>query len=490
VKIEKWLLVLAPAAGLATVALGLRLGAPSTQRAAIVYAAAAPLHDHVRALSIEVFRDQGGVREPVAGLPVDVEADAIDRAAHGRGCRGTTNDDGVIECVVNVGVPPFLREVAVYEPDRARYGEYLASGTPVERHAEVLSPPAPWLPFVRREGEVEIDAVLVGERAAPGFPATIWVRALDRDTRRALAGASVEFEGDASLTPAVAKGTTDARGWASIGVTPLGLAVTVTLRARARRAMPADGPEILGEWVGPFPMAPGAARVDTHPRWSPDEPIEIALTEPIAWRNAYVEIDDARGRAWATTVSGGAARGDGTTVTGLHPPALAPGLYWAIASASPFGATEGEGRTAYRAFFVAASDEAALALGTSPEACAAPSDVRDAARALGPCLALSARPAIERWEALDGFDALSGVDRGRRRIGLRIALFGLLAAALLEATLLLQGAARACVRWAIDGGAPVPAGRNAVSRLWTVAVTMLVALLGFALIAAVLFRVS
>ena len=486
--VEKWLLVLAPAVGLATVALGLRLGAPSTQRAAIVYAAPAPLRNPVRALSIEVFRDHGGVREPVAGLAVDVQADAVDRVAR---CHGTTNDDGVIECVVNVGIPPFLRGLTVSEPDRALYDELLATGTPVERPAaQVLSPGAPWLPFVRREGEIEIDAVLVGERAAPGFPASIWVRTLDRDTRRPVAGASVELEGDASLTPVVARGTTDAHGWASIAVTPLGLAVTATLRARGRRDGPSDGAEILGEWVGPFPMAPGAARVETRPRWQPDGPIEVVLTEPVAWRNAYVEIDDARGRAWAATVNGGAARGDGTVTAGLHPPPLAPGLYWAVASAAPFGATEGEGRTAYRAFFVAASDEAALALGASPEACAAPADPRDAARALGPCLALSARPAIARWEALDGFDALRAVDLGRRATGLQIALFGLLAAALLEATLLLQGAARARVRWAIDGGAPTPARGFAVSRLWTVAVTVLVALLGFALIAAVLFRVS
>jgi hypothetical protein len=487
VNLTKWMLVLTPAAGLATVALGLRVGAPSTQRAAIVYAAPAPLHNQVRSLSIEVFRDQGGVREPVAGSPVDVEAETVDDAAQ---CRATTNDDGVAECVVNVGMPPLLRGLTVFGTDHAR-DAVLASGTPVEPPAgPVLSPPVPWLPFVRREGEVEIDAVLVGERAAPGFPATIWVHTVERDTRRPLAGASVELEGDASLTPAVAKGTTDARGWASIAVTPLGLAVTVTLRARGRRAVPGDGPEILGEWVAPFPMAPGAARVDTRPRWSPDEPIEIALTEPVAWRNAYVEIDDARGRAWATTVSGGAARGDGTVIEGLHPPALAPGLYWAVASAAPFGAAEGDGRTAYRAFFVAASDDAALALGASREACAAPSDPRDAARALGPCLALSARPAIARWEALDGFDALRAVDRGRRKSGLQIALFGLLAAALLEATLLLQGAARARVRWGIDGAAPVPAGGFAASRLWTVAVTVLVALLGFALIAAVLFRIG
>ena len=119
----------------------------------------------------------------------------------------------------------------------------------------------------------------------------------------------------------------------------------------------------------------------------------------------------------------------------------------------------------------------------------APGD-RGPARALGPCLALSARPAIARWEALNGFDALRAVDRGRRSTGLRIALSGLLAAALLEATLLLQGAARARVRWGIEGGAPTPARGFAVSRLWTVAVTVLVALLGFALIAAVLFRVS
>jgi hypothetical protein len=79
--------------------------------------------------------------------------------------------------------------------------------------------------------------------------------------------------------------------------------------------------------------------------------------------------------------------------------------------------------------------------------------------------------------------------------GLRIALGGLLAAALLEAAILLRGAARARVRLSEEGeegeGDGDRAARGmATARVWTVVVTVLVALLGFALLAAFLFRVS
>jgi hypothetical protein len=481
VKVERWLLALAPAAGLATVALGLRLGAPGTVRAAVVYAAPAPLHAPTRAAAVFVFREEGGTREPFERLPLEVVA----RTAGGEArWQGVTNEDGVAEAVLQVGASPRMTELSV-----TAGGAVLARGVPLERPALEPAPSTPpWMAFVRRDGDIEIDAVLVGERAAPGFPATLWVRALERASGHPIAHANIQLEGDASLTPPVATATTDARGWAPIAVTPLGLAVTVTLRART--AGSGEGPAILGEWVGPFPMAPGAARVDVQPRSRPGEEVEIALTEPVPWRNAYLEVDDARGRAWAATASGGVRRPDGSVSMGWHVPGLPPGLYWTVASAAPFASTEGETRTTYRAFFVADSDEAALAFGTSAQACTGPLDPRDATRALGPCLALSARTPVERWMALDGFASLRARDEATRARGLRVALGGLLAAALLEAALLLRGAARARVRLQEETGGERAGGGGAASRAWTVVVTVLVALLGFALLAGFLSRVG
>src|SRR5580658_2948708 len=480
--VERWLLALTPAVAVATVALGLRVGAPSKVRAAIVYATSKPLTAGTRAFSIFVFREDDGAREPVVGLPLRVQARTADDGAR---WKGITNEDGVAECVVPVGLPATVMELWVSGGD-----EILAHGAPVERPpTDTTRPPSPWMASVRREGEIAIDAVLVGERAAPRFPATIWVHAQDRATGRPIDHARVELEGDESLTPHLATATTVRQGWASIVTTPLGLAVTVTLRARGRLDS-GDGPEVLGEWVGPFPMAPGAARVDTPARWSPGEEIEIDLTEPTPWRAAYLEIDDARGCAWAGTASGGVPRPDGGLILGLHVPPLPPGLYWAVASAAPFASTEGETRIAYRAFFVAPSDDAALALGTDAQACAPPSDPRDAVRALGPCLALSARRPIERWVALDGFVEPRSRDRQARATGLHIALVGLLVAALLEGALLLRGAARARVRLREETSDERAPPGLAASRAWTVMVTVLVALLGFALLAAFLFRVS
>jgi len=483
--VERWLLALTPAVGLATVALGLRLGAPSTVRAALVYAASKPLAAGQRAFSIFVFREDAGTREPVGRLPLEVDARTADEHTS---WRGVTNEDGVAECVVPVGLPATVADLTVLGG-----GEILARGVPVDRPpVDAPRPYAPWMSFVHREGDIDIDAVLVGERAAPGFPATLWVRTLDRASRHPLAHAKVELEGDASLTPPVSTALTDARGWASIVATPLGLALTVTLRARGRLGGGGDGAEMTGESIGPVPMAPGAPRVETRPRWGAGEEPEIDLTEPVVWPSAYVEIDDARGRAWATTVEPGVGLPDGKAILGVHVPPLAPGLYWAVASAAPFADAESETRSAYRAFFVAASDDAALALGTSVEACTAALDRPDAARTLGPCLALSARSPIERWLALDGFAEPRARDRIARAKGLRIALSGLLVAALLEAAILLRGAARARVRWNEDGdGDSNRAARGmATARVWTVVVTVLVALLGFALLAAFLFRVS
>ena len=127
------------------------------------------------------------------------------------------------------------------------------------------------------------------------------------------------------------------------------------------------------------------------------------------------------------------------------------------------------------------SDEEALALGPDAETCALPRDARENARAIDSCLALAVAAPVPRWVALDGFAAQKVRDAERRGRGLAVALGGVAIAVLLEGALLLRAAALG--RLVVDGVA-------ASGRRWTVAVAILTGLLGFALLAAFLVRLS
>jgi hypothetical protein len=330
--------------------------------------------------------------------------------------------------------------------------------------------------FARREGPIDLDVAVLGQRAAPGFPARIWVRATDGATHAPVPDATVEIEGNTSLLPAAPAARTDSRGWADLAATPIGLAVEATLHAR-------DAQGRKGSWNGGLYMSPGAVALETSPRWTPEEEPEIDVVAPFARTTAYVEVDDARGRAWATAVPLVGQR-DALPRAAVHAPRLAPGLYWAIGASAPAGASGLGPGTIARPFFVAASDEAALAFGTDWAACSLPRDVRETARAVGSCLAVSAARAVPRWVALDGFVAQHARDEERRARGLAVAVSAIAVASLLEIVLLLRAAASANARL-LESSGPMPR-----ARAGRVAVALLVALLGFALLAAFLVRTA
>jgi hypothetical protein len=458
---ERLLLVLTPAVAMAAVAVGLRLGGRGDLRAAVVRAAPTAAGGAGPAWQILVFDEERGAREPASGLALDVLARAGDASAT---WHGVTNADGVAEALLALpGADGVSLEVR-------SGGAVLARGNveppPIEKRT---AGDAGWLRFARREGPIALDVALVGARAAPGFPADLQVRATDAASHAPLASSVVSIENDSSLQLAPgASGTTDARGWVHLVAIPVGLAVTVTLHARAP-----DGR--AGEWIGGLYMSPGAPSVTVEPRVEPDAPLRLGVTMPTARSAAYVEIDDARGRAWAATLALTAGP-DGTTHADVEAPGLAPGLYWAVASADPSSNASLSAGTIARPFFVASTDEAALAFGTEREACAPPRDVRETRRALGPCLALSAVVPAARWTAIDGFVAQRALDRDARSKGLAVALGALAVAIALEALLLLRAAA--------GGGA-----RGGNRRARTVALAVLVGLLGFALLAAFIVRV-
>jgi hypothetical protein len=462
--IERLLLVLTPAIALTAVGVGLHIGGRAAVRAAVVRGAPPSAAGTALAWQVVVFDEDQGARATAAGVPLEVRVHAI--GTPDTTWRGVTNDDGVAE-------------VSIAAHDAGALSLEVRSGDRVLARGDASEPPkagapAPlggWTRFAHREGAIALDVALLGARAAPGFPADLWVRATDAATHAPVAGASVGLdpadsdglEVAAGERPAPA-GRTDSRGWTHLAVTPIGLAVTAALSARG---LGARG----GAWVGGLFMSPGAPRIDVTTRTDPHAPVALRVTMPIVRSLAYVEIDDAQGRAWAASPHL-ASSADGTSHTELEAPALAPGLYWAVAAADPTGAATLEAGSSARPFFVAPDDEAALAYGTDRDVCAAPRDPREASSALAACLALAPIApggGRARWTALDGFALQRQLDREAREKGLGVALGALAVAITLEAVLLLRAAV---------GG-----------RARTVAVAVLVGLLGFALLAAFIVRV-
>ena len=490
---ERLLLVVTPALALTAVALGLRLGARGSVRAAIITAAPPSGAGTGLAWQVAVFDDDHGVRQPAVVSDLDVTGRRDETTTH---WSGATNEDGVAE--VNLPCEQGLKagrncvELRGLELEVRADEAVVALGGVAEEGSLVRSPPASaWSRFARREGRIGLDVAVLGQRVASGFPAHLWVRATQAESGSAVAGAVITVERDESLSPAAAEFRTDSRGWAHIVATPMGHAVALFLHARAT-----DGLE--GDWAGALFVSPGAAQIVTRDRYAPDEPPTFDVVFPNVRSNAYVEIDDARGRAWATTLPLVSTARSLPRAT-VYGPKLARGLYWAVASGdAAAGASLGAG-TAVRPFFVAETDTAALAFGTDAAVCAPPLDARESARVASLCLALAGASPVPRWVALDGFARKAARDSQRRASGLRVAIGAIGVAALLETLLLLRAVrrSRASLRETIAAAAPVGADvpGGALDDVWTgraatLGIALLVALLGFALLAAFIARVG
>jgi hypothetical protein len=462
---ERMLAIATPVVAMAAVGAGLGLGSSGAVRAAVVFGARAAQAKTGLSWQVLVEQEEHGLREPVADVPVEVEARAGARTAT---WSGRTNPDGVAESIVGLPVDDGV------ELEVRSSGVVLASGLAPPPPARRETQESPWSRFARREGPVVLDVAVVGARVAPGFGADVWVRAQDAVSHQPVPGATIEAQEDPSLASVTRGARTDSRGWCHLVVTPVGLAIGLELEARTP-----DGRK--GTWIGGLFASPGAAAITTRARWSPDEPVEIDVSAPPTRSAVYVEIDDASGRAWATWSALAPSQGFPPRA-GIRAPGLPAGLYWAVAASDATGASALGSGTSARPFFVAASDDAALALGGDPEACAPARDLREMDRALSTCLALAVPRPVERWKALDGFDAQRARSARRRSHGLALALGAVGLAVLLEAALILRSAASA----RIDLGTARPAER----QRWSVAVAVLAGLLGFALLAAFLARLA
>lgn len=466
---ETLLLVFTPFAVLTAVGVGLRVGAPDSVAAAIVYSAPRSRAGTGLAWQLVAFEVAGKVRTPLAGQPLTVTAHAGTQTVF---WKGSTNEDGVAEMRLALEDADIVR-LDVRAGDRS-----LAAGdarVPPRQARSALSPV--WMPFARRDGSIVLDVAVLGQRLAPGFPGSVWARATDASTHARLAGVTLEPEADESLAFAPPVGRTSAGGWGELTGTPAGLAISLALNART-----ADGR--AGHWQGGLFASPGAVNLETRKRWAPDQSPTFMLVAPTVRLVEYLEIDDAAGRVWGRAVDLAPAS-DGTARASVTAPKLPPGLYWAVAASDPGGAaTLGPG-VATRPFFVATSDSSALAFGTDRTECAEPPGLGDAAGVLGPCLAMAAAVPVPRWTALDGIAKKGESLRGRRLRGMLVASGSIVVGMSLEILLVLRAASRGRRRRQAGDGPPGEAlARDLpMSPLIRSVVAILVALLGFALIA-------
>jgi hypothetical protein len=457
---------------MAAVALGLRLGAPETVRAAVVTGAPPASGSAAVFVEVAVFEEDHGMRAALSDRELTVVASGLAASQWS----GRTNADGVAEVPLPIPSPRGLTLEVRLDGGVVARGPFAEE--PVREAPDVPAEPL-WMPFARRSGGLVLDVAVVGQRVAPGFPSLLCVRATDAVTHLSVTDVEIETDDDESLLehPGAVRASS---GWAVVRVVPVGLAVSLSLRARDSRGR-------TGEWLGGLFVRPGGAGVETRARWAPGDSPEVEVLAPASRSTLYLEVDDAKGRAWAATA-------DRSTVSEgrhvFHVPPLPSGLYWAWASTSPAGA--GGPWATVRPFFVATDQATALHLAPeeAAEVCAPGSSARSRDDAtLWPCLALASAPPIARWVVLDGLGSMRDVARARRSVGLAVALGALVLCALLEGTLLWRAAA--LPRSTLEAISQDRGARSArIARASTFALGLLVALLGFALLAAFLVRAS
>ncbi len=454
---ERGAIVLTPLVAVATLALGLRVGASPAVRAAVVYGAPPAAGHRGLAWQILTLIDDRGVKEAIPLGHVTVLARARGQEAR---WDGSTHADGFAEVWLDLpGVSSGdAVSLEVRAPDEA---SPLASGPaswPADADRAAKAGPA-FARASKRDGDLLIDVAVYGGRLVPGFSSSVWVRVTDKSTKEAVGGAVLDVEPEPGLAVQASRVTSNVAGYAEILASPQIHVVALGLRASA-------GTGILkrsGAWYGALPVAPGAAFVAVPFAISPGEPHVFDVIVPTVLPRIYAEVDDEDGRAFAVSLAVERSHAE------VAVPPLQRGTYWLVTSGDPQGAESLEGAAVARPFLAAD-----------------PSTVDRAS--LGPDLAMLAPPRFSRFVALNGLPGKREADGSRHRRGLAIALGALGLAAALEVWLILRAVARSKLLFArLSGvldeqGAPIEPRFSAGS----VAIGLLLALLGFALLAALL----
>ena len=395
---RSWLVAVA-ILSIATMAVGLRVGAGNPVLAAVVYGAPLPDGGGRAAWQLRTQSDDGRNRTD--------EATPFTAVIRGRGVEktitGATNEDGVAELAFDA--PGLVPGDDVDVDVRDGHGALLAQGKvawpvappPREQPRGLLRP-------TRTEGALRLSVAVLGARLAPGQAGRVWIKvdAAGESPR----GPRVEATPDPGLEvtrPFAPAGPTCPR-WGVLEVTPQGHIGGMLFVAR-------DDLGREGQWYGAMPIAAGAMHVHA-PLFVQPGPVKVEVVSASARAIAYAELDDASGRVAASTLmlSGEPPRGEATF------DARQPGLSWLVVSGEPDGAAA----------------------------------MHDATRALplwvgggAPCeadLAGMAPSSFSRFVALDGFVRKHAQLAVRRRRGRLIALGALALGSLLETLLLLRAA--------------------------------------------------
>jgi hypothetical protein len=258
-----------PLVAMATFALGLRLGAQPGIHGALVYGAHLAQGSSALAWQLVTIYEESGVREsiPMDRLMVKARRPEV-RAAEGAAAEwsGGSNADGVAEVSLDL---PGIREGDAVELEVTAPGETepLAKGridwdvasAPAEEPARV------WVRPTRCEGDIALDVALYGERLAPGFASSLWVRATDHASGEPIAGATVHPEPEPGLSLTPVEATTCKLGWAEFQATASAHIVGTALSARVLRG----SGERRGEWYGGLPVAPPPSPLAPSPAEPP-----------------------------------------------------------------------------------------------------------------------------------------------------------------------------------------------------------------------------
>jgi hypothetical protein len=462
-----------PIVAIVIVALGLRLGAGDDVLAAVVRAAPPAESAAGLAWQIETSTESHGTLSPVAVPSLEVVARS---GGHTTTWKGASNEEGIAEAWLALPGVKAHDPVELDVRDDAT-GKHLASGYAHWQDVgdPVSSAPA-WAKYARRVGAIALDVAVYGAKLASETPGVLWVRATDATTGAPVADATIAASGE-GLSFEHPTSKTDARGWARLDVEPLGLVYDLVLHATTESAR-------SGEWAGALASAPGGCGVSLPWRVVPNVQQTFEIVAPSKRDLAYVEIDDDTGRVSAEIRT---FRTDAMhrVHASFDVPRLAAGFYRLVVAGDSRGGETLSPSAMQWPFLVAGTDAEAVALPQAPAACRVAADAPDLDRVVGWCLAMEAPHAIAKWPTLDGFPLEHGVAAQRRLQGFLVAVGSLAVAAVLETLLILGavGAERRRMRASADLDATRQRGTAA-----RVAVGLLVALLGFALIAMLVLR--
>jgi hypothetical protein len=454
-------LVVTPILAIATLAVGMRIGAKRTVHAAVVYGAPRAHGASAFAWQVITLVENEGTREtePRAGITVRARAKGQQATWH-----GDSNEDGVAE--VRLELPGVGRGDAV---DLSITGEGLPEPLAEGRvtwddAAWASAAPAPFVRAAKREGPIALDVAVLGTKLVVRGFVPVMVRATSRDDGHALSNVTIATEPDPEIEVRQTSVTTCALGWARVDTS-----ARIYLGGLGLHATLPDGRK--GEWYGSLPVATGSIRSVVD-----DVVVGFDAVFPVQAKTpVYAEFDDAEGRASGAWAKLPGPEGDRAAV---HVPDLSPGLKWFVTSTEPHGAEVfDEGATA-RPFLVGGTASAPMPPGVPP--------ANDTCAVEG-YLATHPAGGFHRFTALDGFVARKDANGARRKRGMTIGLTSLAVGSVLELFLLLQ-AARSGRRLAASAVEGIEPGAELVQRSSVVSVVVgaLLALLGFALFAAIL----